>query len=354
MTVSTITVNYHSEAYLPGLQASLNEQAHITQRIIVDNGSSSELSDLVDDFTIIESPGNQGFAAAVNQAVSFCENRWMLLLNPDVVLHEACVDRLLNGAIEHSSPIVGPRFYLDDNCQFKLPPALGDCAWQRYAQSVATNSILDRKILDFTWVMRHERFWNTTHPFFEPFLSGSCLLIDKDTLCKDGKLFDEDYFLYYEDTELCIRALKSGHHPLCIPDATAIHYYDQSPDPDTPKTELMQRAQSIFYSQHYQQITDPRHIATAINGEWHDIEETDLGSVSEPPRFSSHLTDNSSRTYLELSLNQNFIPFVQADFDSDTLAISDDIWNRLRPGTYFARQRCQDLGTLKTWRWVKE
>jgi GT2 family glycosyltransferase len=353
MNVSTITVNYYSETDLPALEKSLDNQDHLSQRIIVNNGSSSKLTDIVSDFTIIENPYNQGFASAVNHAISECTNRWVLLVNPDVVLHDNCIDELLNNAIKHSSPIVGPRFYLDDACHFKLPPTLGDCAWQRYAQIAASHSILDRQLLDFAWIIRHERFWDATEPFFEPFLSGSCLLVDKDTLCSNGKLFDEKYFLYYEDTDLCVHALKLGHRPLCIPSATAIHYFDQSPDPEISKYDLMQQAQENFFAKHYKPIPESIYSLSAVNEGWKAIEEVDLGTISSPPSFTSHSSNSRDMCFIELSLSFNFIPFVQAAFIDSSFTIPDDIWNRLRPGTYFARQRCRDLGMLAIWRWKK-
>jgi glycosyltransferase involved in cell wall biosynthesis len=320
----------------------------------VNNGSSSKLSNLVSNFTIIENPNNQGFATAVNQAISKCSNRWVLLVNPDVVLHDNCIERLLNGAIKHSSPIVGPRFYLDAACQFKLPPTLGDCAWQRYAQIAASHSTLDRKLLDFTWMNRHDRFWDAAEPFFEPFLSGSCLLVDKDNLCSDGKLFDERYFLYYEDTDLCVQALKLGHRPMCIPSATATHYFDQSPDPEISKPELMQQAQEKFFSKHYQPISDEIYQISGVEDGWKLFDVVDLGTISSPPSFTRDTPNNSANTFIELSLNINFVPFVQATFIDSTFTIPEDVWSRLRPGNYYARHRCHDFDTLKVWRWTKK
>jgi GT2 family glycosyltransferase len=354
MSVSAITVNYFSEEYLPMLEASLKRQNDISEIIAVDNGSASHLSGFLTESLIIEAEENSGFAKAVNRAIASAKNQWVLLVNPDVTLHDGCLSNLLKAAIENDTPLVGPRFFLDEACQFRLPPALGECAWLSCAQSLAQQSNLDQTQLSFYWEIRHDRFWNANTPFFEPFLSGSCLLIDKQRLCREGKLFDERFFLYYEDTDLAILAQQLGYRPLCVPAATAVHYFDQSPDPSISKVQLMLQARDQFNNKYYQKHADCTHEFSPIKSNWVRHTEIDLGTINEAPTFERISgRAGAQNCYLEISLIPWFVPFAQTNFISETLTIPDPVWQRLRPGHYFARQRSDTFGVLKSWHWNK-
>ncbi|MEJ2619057.1 MAG: glycosyltransferase [Candidatus Thiodiazotropha sp.] len=354
MSVSAITVNYFSEEYLPTLETSLKRQNDISEIIAVDNGSASHLSGFLTESQIIVAEENSGFANAVNRAIASTKNQWVLLVNPDVRLADGCLSSLLKAAIENDTPLVGPRFFLDDACQFRLPPALGECAWLSCAQSLASQSSLDQTQLSFYWEIRHDRFWNAKSPFFEPFLSGSCLLIDKQRLCQEGKLFDERFFLYYEDTDLAIQAQQLGYRPLCVPDATAVHYFDQSPDPSISKVQLMQQAREQFNNKYYQKIVDCTQAFSAMQSHWVQPTEIDLGTINTAPTLerTPGKTD-AQNSYLEISLIPWFVPFAQTHFVSETLTIPDLVWQRLRPGHYFARHRSDTYGVLKRWHWNK-
>jgi GT2 family glycosyltransferase len=354
MSVSAITINYYSEQFLTNLEASLKRQGVISEYFIVDNGHASDLPRTLDHTKLIENPQNLGFAVAVNQAIAQCANRWVLLVNPDIELHDGCVEILKTTAQRYSTPLVGPRFYLDQARRFKLPPALGDCAWLSCAQSMAANALLDQQQLSFYWEMRHARFWNATEPFYEPFLSGSCLLIDKQRLVEAGKLFDERYFLYYEDTDLCLHAQQQGYTPLCVPGAQAVHFFDQSPDPATSKISLMQQTKAAFFSKLYHHIPECSQLSSRVDADWHTPKAMDLGEIKNPPHFDkSALFHEQEKVYLEISLSPNFVPFAQTDFESERLLLPIEVWQRLKRGTYYARQRGEITGTHQIWRWNK-
>ncbi|MEJ2425755.1 MAG: glycosyltransferase family 2 protein [Candidatus Thiodiazotropha sp.] len=353
MSVSAITVNYYSEHFLPNLGASLIGQPEITECLLINNGSHTPLSPLEPPFTLIENANNLGFGKAVNRALQHCSQRWILLVNPDVVLQEHCIDHLLGAAQRYDSPIVGPRFYLDEDCRFRLPPALGDNAWLNYAQEIAPQAPIDQNLLGFYWEMRHARFWETTEPFYEPFLSGSCLLIDRERLCADNALFDERYFLYYEDTDLCLRALQQGFRPLCIPDAYAVHYFDQSPDPGPKKIDLMQQAKQAFFNKHYHNSVAPVSAPGATDSEWKTPERENLGCLDTPPAFQIPKLPQHESCYFEISLSPAFVPFAQTIVTERILKIPEPVWNRLRPGHYFARVRGERSGISHQWSWSK-
>jgi hypothetical protein len=234
---------------------------------------------------------------------------------------------------------------------FRLPPSTGSCLWLDVANKIAQSFALDAELFSFYWTLRHERFWEATEPFFEPFLSGGGLLIRRNWIEPVGaQLFDERFFLYFEDTDLCVRALKNGVRPLCVPRAYAIHYYDQSPSPSGTKADFMAQAQRLFMGKYYQQ--DVRLSFPEVQT-YRPSMMIDLGDVQSVPRFEVTNASIPDDSFFEIAVSPHFVPFAQTDMRAESFEIPGDIWNRLSKGQYYSRVRSRLLGTLKAWTWRK-
>ena len=353
MSVSVIIVNYYSSQLLSGQLVDLLQIARIRRLIVVDN--SGELADpgllpASHKLQVIVNERNVGFGTAVNQGIEQADGEWILVINPDVRLPMKDLERLIHAATHYGCPIVGPRFYWDDEKVFQLPPATGSCLWFNYANMAADRHWLDRELLSFQWIMRHERFWSATDPFFEPFLSGACLLVNRAWVrSHGGKLFDERFFLYFEDTDLCVRAIREGIRPLCVPQASAIHYYDQSPSPSESKSLFMSHAHSKFLQKYYEEVSFPKLPTQSLDGDF-----VDRGEIVDPPVFSFEDEGSFGRPCFEISVVPFFVPFAQALWKGDRFEFPMSIWNRLSPGLYFGRMRDSLSGVHKIWKWKKE
>lgn len=353
MSTTIITVNYHTESWLPGLLASLLEQTSVAEWIIVDN--SGELkADLQGPFPIrvIPNVGNPGYAQAVNLAVGQAQSRWVLLLNPDAKLLPNALVNLRLAAQEYQSPVCGPRFFWDDGCNFRMPPAPGDHPWLANALDLAGQHWLEAQMIDHFWQLRHEHFWNQTEPFYEPFLSGACLLCDLEWFIEAQEpLLDSRFFLYYEDTDLCLRLCKQGKQPLCVPSAQVIHYFNQSPEPGTPKEQLMAESRRLYYQKHFGALTP----ASKLEANEPATDPIWLGEYEESPVFEYDLStqDQDGPLFLEFALNPFYLPFIQSTAEKGFNALSQEIWRGLAPGRYFTRIRHPRLGIFANWEWTK-
>jgi GT2 family glycosyltransferase len=352
MTVSAVIVNYHTASFLPGAVKELAGNPNVQQILIVDNsGELSSGSGLRDAplVEIIPNEVNRGFGAAVNQAVAMAGTEWILVMNPDMVLLNGSLSAMLDASETYGSPLVGPRFFWDDQKRFRLPPALGTCLWLQVAWQSAASFELDAELFSFYWILRHERFWNATEPFFEPFLSGGCLLINRPwVISMGGKVFDERFFLYFEDTDLCARALGTGVRPLCVPAAGAIHYVDQSPAPEGKKADYMAQAHAQFLKKYYGPVSMP-----SWGSRDHSGIITDLGVVRVPQIFDPGQSPASVDCFFEVALNPYFVPFAQSALTGPAFEFPKDVWGRLSPGQYFGRIRSSQTGTLRVWTWLK-
>lgn len=349
MSVSAIIVNYHSAALLPPLVDQLEACRLVGQVIVADN--SGELAGEPPPgpgVEIVASSANCGFGAAVNRVLERTRGRWLLVLNPDLRLCEGAVEAMVSAAQAQGTPLVGPRFFWDDACRFRLPPATGTCLWLHTAWHVAERLPLDRELFSFYWCLRHERFWEAAEPFFEPFLSGACLLVERGWVFSGlkGRLFDERFFLYFEDTDLCARALQQGIRPLCVPGAKVVHYWDQSPSPGTPKQRFMAEAHARFLEKHGAKEACLPSIAR------HPEEPPEnLGELIGPPTFAWDRVPEG--TWFEIGVNSLLVPFAQASIQDAGFVFPEEIWTRLADGVYHARLRHSVAGILKRWTWKK-
>jgi N-acetylglucosaminyl-diphospho-decaprenol L-rhamnosyltransferase len=156
---------------------------------------------------------NRGFARAVNEGCRLSQGDWFLLMNPDTTPTEEFLDGVvaLLEKLEPNAGIVG--FHLRNS----------DGTRQRSAGPYPTLlSTLARIVLP-----RNRRKYHTLRTeerCAASWVTGCCLLVRRDCLMDLGGL-DEDYFLYYEDVDLCRRARERGWSVWFEPNLTVIHHH---------------------------------------------------------------------------------------------------------------------------------
>lgn len=376
MTVGVIVVNFFTEELLVPLVQRVATFPMVCRVVVFDNGSASPLSFADPRVRVISAGRNLGFAAAVNRAFAHLSTDYVLLLNPDLDLDARAVARMIEAAEGHGCPIVGPRFYWDDARLFRLPPATGGLRWLDLG--AGRPDTLEGRLRGLFWAAHHDRFWAAHVPFAEPFLSGACLLLAADWLRARERVFDERFFMFYEDTDLCLEAQREGFMPICVPRAEVVHYWDQSPEPERPKVQLMREAHRAYMDKHYPsgrleplgEVLSPVAASAPL----------DLGTLSEPPVLS--LERCPAGSCLEIAVEPGFVPFAQALVGPRGLIASPGtsvrlgpvrrllacaaagsvrsfrlppaLWRRLRRGQYYARLRNPLAGqSERSWKWVR-
>lgn len=357
MSVTCIIVNYRTRELLPPLLGDLLREERVARIVVVDN--SGELEGRVPGpafqrtpskkIRIISPKENLGFGSAVNRALPYCLSQWILVINPDMRMVPGSLAALVEGATRFGAELCGPRFYWDDALTFRLPPATGGSMWTDFGGMCAARFPMDRELFSFHWIMRHDRFWGAKQPFFEPFLSGACLLVSRRWVEKGGgDLFDERFFLYFEDSDLCARAMEQGVRPLVIPDARVVHYYDQAPHPEAGKPALMEQAHRKMMEKHYGEGAP---VPPGEDAPFTDV--VDLGELTKPPFFKSRDRGKETELFFEIGVSPLFVPLAQADAGPNGFQFPSDVWERLSPGQYYGRLRRPVSGTEGVWRWKK-
>lgn len=201
--------------------------------IVVDNASGDAPSILsaieahgwASWVTLIEAPRNGGFAYGNNLAFHHANGhhppRYFYMLNPDTELRPGAVGSLVDFLEAHPEVgIVGSSFETQDGRDwpfaFRFPSILGEV--EHGVQFKAATWLLDR------WVSGR-----TMTPKAQPtdWVSGASLMMRREVFEAIGGL-DENYFLYFEETDFCFRAKRAGFATWYVPASRVMHILGQS------------------------------------------------------------------------------------------------------------------------------
>ncbi|MDW8344126.1 MAG: glycosyltransferase family 2 protein [Verrucomicrobiae bacterium] len=228
-SVSVVIVSYKCRAALARCLKGLPPW----RTVLVDNGSNDGTTEMVSSefphVTIIENKLNRGFAAACNQGIAVTTEPHVLLLNPDTVVSQKALERLL-AAMTDGVGACGPLIRNEDG-------------------SVQTSV----RRFPTLWRMALAEFglrgaYYVKNPGREvEQLMGSCLLFRREFAP-----LDERFFLYFEEVDLCLRIKQAGWRVVFVPEAEIIHIGGQSSQHDR-LASLRHRYRSLFefYRKHY-------------------------------------------------------------------------------------------------------
>jgi N-acetylglucosaminyl-diphospho-decaprenol L-rhamnosyltransferase len=187
---------------------------------VVDNCSTDGSAQMVQArfpwVRLVENLENIGFARANNQVIRESKGRYVLLLNPDTEVKSGALQALVCFMDAHpQAGAVGPQLLnLDNTLQPSCHPAptLPRELWRLFH-------------LDALWpyALYPMAKWDLDTPRRVDVVQGACLLLRRATLDQVG-LFDEDYFIYSEEMDLCYRLEQAGWRIYWVPEAEVIHY----------------------------------------------------------------------------------------------------------------------------------
>jgi len=251
--VSVIIVSYNVRDFLQQCLHSLEKagQGVSMEIIVVDNASGDGSAEMVrrqfPRVRLIENPDNRGFSRANNQAMRIAGGRYLLLINPDTLAREDTLTALMAFMEEH--PRVGAA-----GCKILNPDGTLQLSCRR---SFPTPWVALCKILGLSRLFPNSRLFGRYNlTYLDPdrtaqvdALSGSFLFLRRQALQQVG-LFDEEYFMYGEDLDLCYRIKKASWEITYVPATQIIHYKGKSTESSAGTVVDFYRAMYIFVKKH--------------------------------------------------------------------------------------------------------
>ena len=231
--VTAILVNYNAGNELAvALRSIQSDCAEVEwEAVVVDNASSDNSAAIVETFpraTLIRNPANVGFGRAVNQAAAVATAPRLLLVNPDC--------RLVSGAIstlrsvldaEPSCAVVGPRIFDPEGTVQGSARGDPDMLTGLFGRTGALRVLLPFLPVARRNVVVEDAVRTGASSVVVDWLSGACMLIRRDAFTAAGG-FDERFFLYWEDADLCRRLRNRGFQVRYVPGASAVHQVGRS------------------------------------------------------------------------------------------------------------------------------
>ena len=245
MKLSVVIVSYNVCQLLEDCLRSVeNDLAGIDSEIyVVDNASGDHtverLQPLFPAVHFVANTENVGFARANNQAIRLSQAEYVLLLNPDTVVHEGTLRGTLDFLDSH--PEAG-------GAGVRMLTREGDPAPES-RRAVPTPWVAFLKMLGFT-----RRYYMSHLPWDQPgqieVISGAYCMLRRKALDAVG-LLDEDFFMYGEDIDLSFRLLKGGWQNWYLP-LDIVHYKGESTQKSSYRyVHVFYQAMLIFFRKHY-------------------------------------------------------------------------------------------------------
>lgn len=206
--VSIIVVSYNTKDLLVRALAPFSVCPDY-EIIVVDNASADRSAEAAatafPEATVVRSPSNLGFARANNAAFRLARGKYFLLLNPDASAGvrevEACVTAL---EADPRAAVAGP--------------ALLDAAGSPQPSARPFPSLLN----ELRELRRGPEAGDRSGVVEADWVPGAFFLVRASALREVGP-FDEDFFMYYEEVDLCLRMRRAGYRVLCVADAKVRH-----------------------------------------------------------------------------------------------------------------------------------
>jgi N-acetylglucosaminyl-diphospho-decaprenol L-rhamnosyltransferase len=218
-SVDVVVVTFNSGQFIGRCTAPF-QRIDWVNVIVVDNGSDDQnLLELPDTCVIQKLPTNVGFARAANIGWRSGRAPFVLFLNPDAAIDAPSLKQLIQTLDENThAAAVGPRISSSDGrlewSQGRFPTLVS-----AYAQLVGLHRLLPRAPWACEDVMDPRCYRQVSTP---DWLVGACLLVRRSDLQAMGG-FDERFFLYCEDVDLCARLRATGREILFEPRAHCVH-----------------------------------------------------------------------------------------------------------------------------------
>lgn len=248
LDLSIIIIDYKSKALLfDCLRSIIKHTNNISYEIIiVDNNEEPESKILNTDINKILPPAayhllfsttNKGFGAGNNLATNKANGEYLLLLNPDTIVFNDSIEKMLSFIKRHRE--IGALTCL-------LGPTKKDLQKNFFGKFQSLFSITFRR---YNYQKIDPPAGGQKEFFYTDIVTGAALMIKKEIFNKIGG-FDERFFMYLEDDDLCKRLVDTGYKNAVLNTAKIIHLEGKSISINSERKKIYYQSQDLYWKKH--------------------------------------------------------------------------------------------------------
>lgn len=256
--LSIIVVSYNTRGMTLACLQSVYAQTRETpfELLVIDNasadGSAEAIADAFPQARLWPLNENLGFAAGNNFAAQHANGDWLLLLNPDTVVLDGAIDRLVAfaeraQATHPQAGIFGGRTLFADGSLNPTSCWAAPSLWSTFCIASGLTSVFRGLSLFNPEAMPD---WRRDTVREVDIVTG-CFFLLRRSLWERLGGFDPSFFMYGEEADLCLRARKLGVRGLICPEATIIHYGGASESVRATKMVRLFRAKAQLFRRHW-------------------------------------------------------------------------------------------------------
>jgi GT2 family glycosyltransferase len=253
--LSIIIINYNVKEFLQNLLNSLQKAvSNINHEIIIvdnasDDGSVEFIHEKFPQIDLIANQTNVGFSKANNIALKKAKGKFILLINPDAIVSEDTLSKMIDFFKEHPDAglvgckILNPDGSLQLACRRSFPGP-----WTSFCKVTGLSTLFPKNRLFAKYNLTYLDE-NSTHEVDA--ISGSFMMMKREVYEKVGG-FDEQFFMYGEDLDFCYRIKKNGYKVYYYPGTQIIHYKGESTKRSgLDETKYFYNAMHLFVKKHF-------------------------------------------------------------------------------------------------------
>ncbi len=254
MKVSIIIVHYHVKQRLfDCLQSIISTTENILYEIIVvDNDEKKTIEkELKEKFPLVSyiaSEQNGGFGAGNNLGAKAAKGDFLFFLNPDTLILGNCIEKLYNFLQKNKNAAAVAPLLLEKNKKIISLQGAQELTPMRavFALSFINTLFPKNSISRKYWLLD----WKKDTLKNVDVIPGTAFMISSKIFNRIGK-FDERFFLYFEENDICRRVRSLGYDIFINPEAKIIHFLGESTKKREDKNDIFKRSRFLYFKKHF-------------------------------------------------------------------------------------------------------
>jgi len=232
MVLDIIYINYNSTNHLIKSIETLfqcTQEKYDLNIVVVDNHSDDNANRLTEHFPeiqLIENNKNIGFGAAINQGLTYCHSEFVIFLNPDSLVTDGFIETSMRFMDQNDQiGIMGPMIFDEDGGVQGSARVFPTPLTSLFGRNSPITKMFPNNSITRANILTNQSDGQT--PMEVDWVSGACMVVRREAIQAVGG-FDERFFLYWEDSDLCRRIRDAGWKVVYFPGANVIHSVGKS------------------------------------------------------------------------------------------------------------------------------